>query len=157
VVNTNFFHVAENQTRLTDQNQVKLGLVTDSLWRGIYHVFFAMYSRYYRPVIGVQVHSASIKGTQNYPIVATATVDWIIDGIGTEDVGIAWEPTYGVYGSSGCPNPYDSVNSQLASSVLVYGIQNMNVRSVIGSGSPILEAVAEPPQVSAAQELADSG
>jgi hypothetical protein len=154
--NTYFFHVSENQTRLTDQDQAALGVVTDSMWRGIYHVMLAMYSRYGRPVIGVSVVEASIKGTQNYPIVATSAFDWVLDGIGTEEVGYCdGNSAYGAFGSSSCPSPYDSVNTELPSVVLAYGFQNMNARFITGIGSPILEAVAEPQQVSAAQELTD--
>ena len=32
--NTNFFHVGDNQTRLTDQNKAGLGVIPDSMWRG---------------------------------------------------------------------------------------------------------------------------
>jgi len=154
--NTNFFHVNENQTRLTDQGQANLGVVTDSMWRGIYHVMLAMYTRYGRPVLGVTVHQANVKGTQNYPIVVTSAINWDIDYIGTEDVGQCdGNSAYGAYGSASCPNPYDSVNTELPGVVLAYGFQNMFVRDIVSSGSPILEAVAEPQQVSAAQVLAD--
>ncbi len=61
--NTYFFHVGDNQTRLTDQDLANLGLITDSMWRGIYHVVFATYSRYGRPVLGVIVHNVNVKGT----------------------------------------------------------------------------------------------
>jgi hypothetical protein len=154
--NTNFFHVAENQTRLTDQNQANLGPVTDSMWRGIYHVAFAMYSRYFRPVIGVTVRQLSVKGTQNYPVVATSGIDWLIDTIGTEDVGQCdGNSAYGAYGSSSCPNPYDSVNSELSAVALIYGFQNLYARDITVVASPLLEALAEPWQVSAAQQLTD--
>ena len=133
--NTNFFHVSENQTRLTDQGQANLGVVTDSMWRGIYHVMFAMYSRYGRPVLGVTVHQANIKGTQNYPIVATSAISWVIDGLGTEDVGYCdANSTYGAYGSSSCPSPYDSVNTELPGAVLLYGFQNMFAPRAVGGG-----------------------
>ncbi len=154
--NTNFFHVSENQSRMTDQNQANLGVVTDSMWRGIYHVMFAMYSRYGRPVLGVTVHQANVKGTQNYPIIATAAVDWDIDYIGTEDVGVCdGNSAFGAYGSSSCPSPYDSVNTELPGLVLLYGFQNLTAHDILNAGSPILEAIAEPQQVSAAQALQD--
>ena len=154
--NTNFFHVAENQTRMTDQGQANLGVVTDSMWRGIYHVMFAMYSRYGRPVLGVTVHQANVKGTQNYAIVATSAINWVIDGLGTEDVGFCdSNATYGAYGSSNCPSPYDSVNTELPAAVLLYGFQNIYAKDVGVEGSPVLEGFAEPQQVSAAQVLSD--
>jgi hypothetical protein len=154
--NTYFFHVGDNQTRLTDQNQANLGVVTDSMWRGIYHVMFATYSRYNRPVVGVIVHNASVKETQNYPIVATAAVDWVIDGLGTEQVGYCdGNPTYGAYGSTNCPSPYDSVNNELPGAVLLYGFQNIYAKGVESGASPILESFAEPQQVSAAQVQSD--
>jgi len=112
--NTYFFHAGDNQTRLTDQNLASLGPVTDSMWRGIYHVMFAAYSRYWRPVLGVTVHNANVKGTQNYPIVATSANNWVIDGLGVEDVGYCdGNPAFGSFGSSGCPSPYDTVNVEL--------------------------------------------
>ncbi len=154
--NTYFFHEQDNQTRLTDQNKAPAGGVMDSLWRGVYHVMFATYSRYYRPVIGVYLHDANIKFTQNYPIIATAATGWTIDSIGTELVG--WcdaTPAYGAYGSSGCPNPYDSVDNQLMGAVLLYDFQNMTARNINVSGSPIADTVAEPPQVSQTQQLGD--
>ena len=154
--NTYFFHVGDNQTRLTDQNQANLGPVTDSMWRGIYHVMFAAYSRYGRPVLGVQVHNAIVKGAQNYPIVATAANGWVIDGLGTEDVGNCdGNGAYGAFGSSGCPSPYDSVNNQLPSAVLLYGFQSIYAKDIHTGGSPIVETIAEPQQVSAAQALSD--
>jgi hypothetical protein len=153
--NTYFFHVGDNQTRLTDQNQANLGLITDSMWRGIYHVMFATYSRYWRPVLGVTVHNANVKGTQNYPIVATSANDWVIDGLGTEDVGFCdGNANFGSFGSSSCPSPYDSVNVELPGFVLLYGFSNIYAKD-IGGGGAVLEAVAEPQQVSAAQQLQD--
>ncbi len=154
--NTYFFHVGDNQTRLTDQNQAQLGVVTDSMWRGIYHVMFATYSRYGRPVLGVTVHNANVKSTQNYPIVATSAIQWVIDGLGMEKVGSCnASATYGAFGSTTCPSPYDSVNNELPGAILLYQFQNMYVKDVVAGGSPILEAVAEPQQVSAAQQLQD--
>ncbi len=154
--NTYFFHVQDNQTRLTDQNQQPVGGVTDSLWRGIYHVMFAMYSRYYREVSDVQIRNANVKFTQNYPIVGTAASGWTIDSLGTEVVGYCDGNTlYGAFGSSGCPNPYDSINNQLAGAVLLYDFQNITAHNIGVGGSPIADTIAEPPQVSAAQQLQD--
>jgi hypothetical protein len=154
--NTNFFHVGDNQTRLTDQNQAQLGVETDSMWRGIYQVMFGAYSRYGRPILGVTVHNASVKGTQNYPIVATSAVDWVIDGLGAEDVGNCdGNGAYGSFGSTSCPSPYDSVNNVLPGAILLSGFQGVTVKNVQVSASPILEVVAEPQQVSAAQQLQD--
>jgi hypothetical protein len=154
--NTYFFHVSENQTRLTDQAQANLGVVTDSMWRGIYHVMFAMYSRYGREVLGVTVHQANVKETQNYPIVATSAINWDIDYVGTEDVGNCdGNAAYGAYGSANCPSPYDSVNTELPGLALMYGFQNLSMHDMTSGGSPILEAIAEPQQVSAAQQLQD--
>ena len=153
--NTYFFHVGDNQTRLTDQNQANLGVATDSVWRGVYHVMFAMYSRYLRPVLGVMVHNANVKGTQNYAIVATAADDWTLDGVGGEDVGYCnGNAAFGTFGSANCPSPYDSVNQALPGMVLMYGFSNIYAKGV-GGGGGVLEAVAEPQQVSAARELAD--
>ncbi len=154
--NTYFFHVQDNQTRLTDQNKAPAGGVTDSLWRGIYHVMFATYSRYDRPVIGVYLHNANIKYTQNYPIIATAATGWTIDSIGTEYVG--WcdsNSSFGAYGSASCPNPYDSVDNELMGAVLLYDFQNMTARNINVTGSPIADTVAEPPQVSLSQQVSD--
>ncbi len=154
--NTYFFHVQDNQTRLTDQNKAPAGGVTDALWRGVYQVMFATYSRYYRPVNGVYLHNANVKFTQNYPIIGTAATGWTIDSIGTELVG--WcdaNPAYGAYGSSSCPNPYDSVDNQLMGAVLLYDFQNMTARNINVTGSPIADTVAEPPQVSLAQQVND--
>ncbi len=154
--NTYFFHVGDNQTRLTDQNQAQLGAVTDSMWRGIYQVMFATYSRYGRPVLGVTLHNMNVKTTQNYPVVATSANQWVIDGLGMERVGSCnGSAVYGAYGSTACPSPYDSVNNELPGVILLYQFQNVYVKSVLASGSPILEAVAEPQQVSAAQQLQD--
>jgi len=153
--NTYFFHVGDNQTRLTDQDQANLGVVTDSMWRGIYHVMFATYSRYGRPVNGVIVHNANVKQTQNYAIVATSAVDWTIDGLGTEDFGYCdGNAAYGPYGSASCPNPYDSVDSELPGVVLLHGFQDIYAKGIVGSG-PVLETIAEPQQISAAQQLED--
>jgi hypothetical protein len=153
--NKYFFHVGDNQTRLTDQNQALLGPVTDSMWRGIYHIVFATYSRYGRPVLGVIVHNVNVKGTQNYPIVATAADNWVIDGLGGEDNGFCdGNSAFGAFGSTSCPNPYDSVNTELAGAILLYGFGNIYIKD-IGVGGGILEAVAEPPQISAAQQLQD--
>ncbi len=154
--NTYFFHVSDNQTRLTDQNQAPVGGVTDSLWRGVYHVVLATYSRYYRPVYGVYLHNANVKSTQNYPVVGNGAVNWRIDTLNTENVG--WcdaNSLYGAYGSTSCPNPYDSVNNELMGAVLLYNFQNITANNIDAEGSPIAETIAEPPQVSAAQELAD--
>ncbi len=154
--NTNFFHVGDNQARLTDQDQANLGVVTDSMWRGIYQVMFATYSRYGRPVLSVEVHNANIKGTQNYPIVATAANGWVIDTLGVEDVGFCdANGSYGSFGSTSCPSPYDSVNNELPGAVLLYGFQNIFAKDVKVGANPILETFAEPQQVSAAQELSD--
>ena len=153
--NTYFFHVADNQTRLTDQNQAALGAVTDSMWRGIYHVMFATYSRYGRPVIGVQIHNANLKGTQNYPIIANAAANWVVDGVGGEDVGFCdGNTTFGTFGSVNCPSPYDSVNNILPGAMLIYGFQNFTARDVSVNGA-VSEAAAEPWQISPAQQLAD--
>uniref|UniRef100_E6QPH2 Uncharacterized protein n=1 Tax=mine drainage metagenome TaxID=410659 RepID=E6QPH2_9ZZZZ len=154
--NTYFFHVGDNQTRLTDQNKAPVGGVTDALWRGVYHVMLATYSRYYRPVLGVYLHNANVKSTQNYPVVATAAADWMIDSLGTENVG--WcdaNSLFGAYGSTSCPNPYDSVNNELMGAVLLYDFQNITARGIAVTGSPVAETIAEPPQVSAAQQLSD--
>ncbi len=154
--NTYFFHVQDNQTRLTDQNKAPAGGVTDSLWRGVYHVMLATYSRYYRSVNDVLVRNATVKFIQNYPIVATAATGWTIDTISTENVG--WcdaNSSFGAYGSSSCPNPYDSVNNELAGAVLLYDFQNVTARNIGVGGSPIADSIAEPPQVSAAQQLSD--
>lgn len=154
--NTYFFHAGDNQTRLTDQNQANLGPVTDSMWRGIYHVMFATYSRYGRPVLGVTVRNANVKGTQNYAIVGTSAINWVIDGLGTENVGNCdGNSTYGAYGSTNCPSPYDSVNTELPGMVLLYNFQNIYAKGIIVSGSPVLEGIAEPQQVSTAQALTD--
>ncbi len=151
--NTNFFHVGDNQTRLTDQSRAGLGAVTDSMWRGIYHVMFAAYSRYNRPVLGVTIHNANVKGTQNYPVVATAAFDFTVDGLGMEDVGFCnGVQANGAFGSSACPSPYDSVNNQLAATILMTGFGTVNLHNV---GGAALETIAEPPQISAAQQLAD--
>ena len=153
--NTYFFHVEDNQTRMTDQNQANLGVATDSVWRGVYHVMFATYSRYLRPVLGVIVHNANVKGTQNYAIVATSADDWTLDGVGGEDVGYCdGNEAFGTFGSAGCPSPYDSVNQILPGLVLMYDFSNIYAKGV-GGGGAVLEAVAEPQQVSAAKELAD--
>ncbi len=154
--NTYFFHVGDNQSRLTDQDQAALGPVTDSMWRGIYHVAFAAYSRYGRPVLGVYLHNLNVKGTQNYPVVATSAIDWVIDGLGTEDVG--WcdgNAAYGAFGSTNCPSPYDSVNNQLPGAVLLYGFQNIYAKGIAVTGSPVLETIAQPQQISAAAALAN--
>ena len=155
--NTYFFHVGDNQTRLTDQDQATLlGVIPDSMWRGIYHVMFATYSRYGRPVLGVQVHNANVKATQNYAIVATSAMDWVIDGLGTEDVGYCdANSAYGAFGSTNCPSPYDSVNSQLPGVVLLYSFSNIYAKGIQTGGSPILETIAEPQQVSAARAQED--
>jgi hypothetical protein len=154
--NTYFFHVAENQTRLTDQDQANLGFVTDSLWRGIYHIMMATYTRYGRAVIGVVVHNVTVKETQNYPIVATSAFNWVIDGLDMEGVGYCdGNSSYGAFGSSGCPSPYDSVNNELPGAVLLYSFQNIYAKGIFGEGGPVMEAVAEPQQVSAAQAKQD--
>jgi hypothetical protein len=154
--NTYFFHVADNQTRLTDQNQANLGVVTDSMWRGIYHVVFAVYSRYGRPVLSVTVRNVNVKSTQNYPVLATAANNWVIDGLGTEDVGSCdATSSFGSFGSTSCPSPYDSVNNVLPGAVLLYNFAGIFARGISVAGSPILEDVAEPQQVSAAQQLSD--
>ncbi|WP_263355817.1 glycoside hydrolase family 55 protein [Acidicapsa ligni] len=153
--NTYFFHVSDNQARLTDQNQAGFGVITDSMWRGIYHVMFAAYSRYGRPVLGVTIHNANVKETQNYPIVATAAGGWVIDGLGLEDVGYCnGAAANGNYGSTSCPSPYDSVNNQLPGAILLSGFQNISARNIGASGA-VLESIAEPQQVSAAQQLED--
>jgi len=155
--NTNFFHVGDNQTRLTDQGKASLGAVTDSMWRGIYHVMFATYSRYGRAVLGVSVHNANVKGTQNYPIVATGANSWVIDGLGLEEVGYCnGSAANGTFGSTSCPSPYDSANNILPGSVLMYPVENIVLRGVSGGGG-ILDAIAEPPQISASQQLFDFG
>ncbi len=154
--NTYFFHVQDNQTRLTDQNRAPAGGVTDSLWRGIYEIMLAVYSRYYRPVIDVQVRNASVKFTQNYMVVGTAATNWKFDTLGAEVVG--WcdgNSQFGAYGSTACPNPYDSVNNQLPGAVLLYDFQGIRANDVGVGGMPIADAFAEPPQVSAAQQLTD--
>ena len=154
--NTNFFHTGDNQTRLTDQNLATLGVATDSMWRGVYGVMFAMYSRYMRPVYGVMIHNATVKWGQNHMVVATEPVGWEIDGLSAELVG--WcdgNPSFGSFGSSGCPNPFDSVDNQLPGAVLVYGFSQLNFQNIQVGGSPILDTVAEPWQVSAAQQLVD--
>jgi hypothetical protein len=154
--NKYFFHVSDNQTRLTDQNQANLGPVTDSMWRGIYHVMFATYSRYGRPVLGVTVHNVNVKETQNYPIVANAAIGWEIDGLGTENVGFCnGQAANGNYGSTSCPSPYDSVNNVLPGAVLLYGFERIFAKNIGVSGSAMLEAFAEPQQISAAQQLSD--
>ena len=154
--NTNFFHVGDNQTRLTDQNQAALGVITDSMWRGIYHVMFATYSRYNRPVLGVTVHGANVKGTQNYPIIATAANSWVIDGVGGEDLGYCdGNPGFGTFGSTSCPSPYDSVNNVLPGILLMSGFSNITIRNVAAGTSAVVETIAEPPQISAAQQLID--
>ncbi len=100
-------------------------------------------------------YTTNVKGTQNYPIVATSAIDWVIDGLGTEDVGNCdGNGNYGAYGSTNCPSPYDSVNNELAGTILLYGFQNIYAKSIRASG-PILETFAEPQQVSAAQALED--
>ena len=153
--NTYFFHVGDNQTRLTDQNQATLGVVTDSMWRGIYHVMFATYSRFGRPVVGVRVNGANVKETQNYPIVATSAVNWVLDGLVTENVGYCdANSAFGTFGSTSCPSPYDSVNNLLPGAALLYGFENVYVKNFDVSGG-ILESVAEPQQVSVAEELQD--
>jgi len=153
--NTYFFHVTDNQTRLTDQNQANLGPVTDSMWRGIYHVVFATYSRFGRPVLGVTVHNVNVKQTQNYVILASWANQWVIDGVGMEAVGFCNGSTsLGTFGSTSCPSPYDSVNNELPGAVLLYQFGNIFAKD-IGGGAAVLEGVAEPQQVSAAQQLED--
>jgi len=153
--NTYFFHVEDNQHRLTDQNLAVLQPVTDSMWRGIFHVMFAVYTRYDRPVGGVTIHNASVKETQNYPIIGTTAYNWEIDGLGTEDVGYcAAQPGFGSYGSTSCPSPYDSVNNILPGAILLFNFSNITLKN-ISAGGGILEAIAEPQQVSAARQLED--
>ena len=154
--NTNFFHVGDNQTRLTDQNLAVLGAATDAVWRGVTGTMFAVYSRYMRPVYYVGIRNATVKWAQNYEVIGTAPIGWEIDGLSAEVVG--WcdgNPAYGTFGSAGCPNPYDSVNTQLAGAVLLYEFQGMDFKNIQVGGSPILDPVAEPWQVSAAQQLSD--
>jgi hypothetical protein len=152
----NFFHVEDNATRLTDQDLATFGPVTDSMWRGIYHVTFAAYSRYLRPVLAVNLHNFVVKGTQNYPVLATAPSGWTIDGLVAEVVG--WcdgNETYGAYGSTSCPSPYDSVDNELPAPVLLYRFNQMYAKDINVPINPMVETVAEPQQVSAAQQLAD--
>lgn len=153
--NTYFFHVSDNQTRLTDQDLASLSPVTDSMWRGIYHVVFATYSRYGRPVIGVALRNIQIKETQNYAVIAMTPVNWTIDDMGEEDAGYCdGNAAYGSYGSTSCPNPYDSVDSILPAMILMYRFQNIYLHDIVPAGA-VLEDVAEPQQISAATQLAD--
>jgi len=156
--NTYFFHVGDNATRLTDQNLALLGPAADSVWRGIYHVGVAVYTRYMRPVVDVTLHNVQVKETQNYPIVVTSPVGLTVDTMSLEGVG--WcngNSSYGAYGSATCPNPYDSTNYELAGAILLYEQQATTVRNVQAGGgsSAVLEVVAEPWEISSSQELSD--
>ena len=154
--NTYFFHVGDNSTRLTDQDVAYLGAATDSLWRGIYHVGFAMYSRYNRQVLNVIVHNFNVKHAQNHAIIATAPYNWTIDGLSTEFMYCNGTQSMGAYGSTGCPNPYDSVDNQLPGVILMYQFQNINAKGINEIGAtPVEESIAEPPQVTAAQAQSD--
>ena len=153
--NTYFFHVGDNQTRLTDQNQAALGVLTDSMWRGVYQVMFAAYTRYGRPVAGVTLRNVQVKGTQNFAVIATTAIDWTIDGLGEEDAGYCdGNVAFGSYGSTACPNPYDNVDSILPAMILMSGFQNIYLHDITPAGA-VLEDLAEPQQISAAQQLSD--
>ncbi len=156
--NTYFFHLGDNATRLTDQNLALMGPASDSVWRGVYHVGVAVYSRFMRPVVEVTLHNVQVKETQNHPVIVTAPQGLTVDSMSLEGVG--WcngGSSFGAFGSATCPNPYDSTNYELPGAILLYQQQLTTVRNVqAGSGSSaVLEVVAEPWQVSSSQQLAD--
>ncbi len=137
--NTYFFHVGDNQTRMTDKMYSSLNYDTDSYWRGIFGIGIAYYSRYGRGSNNDIVRNMIDKVGMSYPIVITNPLNALIDTLNGESVGTC-APGY-TWGTPGyCPNPYDSADNELEAAILFAGPLATTVRN-ISNGGIIAESV----------------
>lgn len=150
--NTNFFHMNDNATRMTDNQYATLGADTDSFWRGIFGVGIAYYSRTQRPSNANEIKNYVNKVSMSYPIIITTPTDLLIDSMASENSGDCEQGvTWGTPGI--CPNPYDPVNTQLEAEILFQTPSNTVIRNVEAAGIDAEEVVGESWRYSASSTL----
>ena len=93
----------------------------DDMWRGIYGIGIAVYTRYGRPTNGVSLSDIDMKANLSYGILAGPANNYLaVDGYGEEGSHIC-NGSGALYGSSACPNPYEPFYTTPNSSLLIDG------------------------------------
>ena len=115
----NFFHVEDQGiqnslacytppggvTRMTDQDLAGQQ-EPDDLWRGIFGIPVAIYTRYGRPTNGITMDGIDGKANLNYLVVAGPHINFgHFSNLGIEGSGYC--QNHAIYGSDACPNPYE--------------------------------------------------